>query len=366
MLDADQVRTARMVSLLLATPGDATPTEVVRWFGAMQAQDVASGHWSLGVRCPGITEDEVLASFERAEIVRTWPMRGTIHLVAAGEVRWLLELTGVRALSMAAGRQERLGLGPGDGERAASVLDSALASGLVRTRRECLDALEDAGFDTTGQRGYHLLWYAAHLGVICIGPQRGTDQTFVRLDDWAPDQVALERGAALTELLFRYVRSHGPVSLRDFAGWSGLTLTDARRAAAANDGRLTRDLSGNDELWSTLELAELMRSGNVRTSVVVALPGFDEFLLGYKDRSLHLPPDGMDRVVPGGNGMFRSTIVVGGQAVATWSRTTRTHDVRIDVEPFSVITARQRAAAERSLGDYARFLGREAKVRFTS
>lgn len=364
MLDADQVRSARMVSLLLSAPGDARPAEVVRWFGAMQAQDVASGHWSLGVRCPGITEDDVLSSFERAEIVRTWPMRGTIHLVAAGDVRWLLDLTGVRALSMARGRQERLGLGPRDGERAASVLDSALAGGHVKSRRECLDALEDAGFDTTGQRGYHLLWYAAHVGVICIGPQRGTDQTFVRVTDWVPHQVALERDDALTELLFRYVRSHGPVSLRDFAGWSGLTLTDARRAAAANAGRLTRVRYGEDELWCTLELAELITVGAARGRVVVALPGFDEFLLGYKDRSLHLPLNGMERVVPGGNGMFRSTIVVDGRAVATWSRTMRTHDVRIDVEPFADIDAEQRAAAERSLGAYASFLGRQARVSF--
>ena len=364
MLDADQVRAARMVSLLLAAPGDGTPVQVVRWFGAMQAQDVASGHWSLGVRCPGLTEHDVLASFERGEIVRTWPMRGTIHLVAASDVRWLLALTGVRALSMAAGRQERLGLGPADGQRAASILDAALTGGVVKTRRECLDTLADAGFDTSGQRGYHLLWHAAHLGVICIGPQRGTDQTFVRLDDWAPDQVELESDEALTELLFRYARSHGPVSLRDFAGWSGLTLTDARRAAVANRGRLTPHTYRDDDLWCTLELDELIRSGDMRGGVVVALPGFDEFLLGYKDRSLHLPPDGMERVVPGGNGMFRSTVVVDGRAVATWSRTMRTTDVRIDVEPFAPIDEQQRASAERSLGAYARFVGRQAQVRF--
>lgn len=364
MLDSDQVRTARLVSLLLAGSGDGSPAQVVRWFGAMQAQDAASGHWSLGVRCPGATEADVLASFERAEIVRTWPMRGTIHLVPAGDVRWLLDLTGVRALAMAAGRQERLGLRPTDGERAATVLDATLAGGVVKTRRECLDALAEAGFDVTGQRGYHLLWYAAHVGAICIGPQRGTDQTFVRLADWAPDQVQLARDDALTELLFRYVRSHGPVSLRDFAGWSGLTLTDARRAATANDGRLTRRTHDGAELWCTLELDELVNAGDVRRGVVVALPGFDEFLLGYKDRSLHLPPDGMDRVVPGGNGMFRSTIVVDGRAVATWTRTMRARDVRIDVEAFADIDAQQRVAAERSLGAYASFLGRQARVTF--
>ena len=355
-----------MLSLLLATSEQRTPAEVVRWFGAMQAQDVASGHWSLGVRCAGITESDVLAAFERRELVRTWPMRGTIHLVAARDVRWLLELTGVRALSMAAGRQERLGLGPADGERAATALDVALSGGQVMTRRECLDALSEAGFDVSGQRGYHLLWYAAHVGAICIGPQRGPDQTFVRLADWAPDQVALSRDDALTELLFRFVRSHGPVSLKDFAGWSGLTITDARASATSNAGRITALGAGSDALWCTPEVAETITTESALRDRVVALPGFDEFLLGYKDRSLHLPEGGMNQVVPGGNGMFRSTIVVNGEAVATWTRTPRARAIDIAVEPFARITARQRTAAERSLGDYGRFLGRDVRVRFAT
>lgn len=357
-----RIRAARMVSLLLAAPEARSPTEVARWFGAMQAQDVASGHWSLGVRCPGSTEADVLAAFERGDLVRTWPMRGTIHIVPAGDVRWLLDLTGVRALATSQRRREQLGLAVGDAERAADVLDAALAGRQVLTRAQALATLADAGVDTTGQRGYHLLWFAAQTGVTCIGPQRGSDQTFVRLADWAPTQRVLARDDALAELLFRYVRSHGPVSLRDFAGWTGLTLTDARAAAVTNAGRLVPLDGAREALWATTELAELLRGRTRPEHPVVALPGFDEFMLGYKDRTLHVPEGAMEAVVPGGNGMFRSTLVVDGVVAATWTRTLRAKRVDIVVEPLRALTGPQTAAAEASLARYAAFLGREARI----
>ncbi|MFZ0529407.1 MAG: crosslink repair DNA glycosylase YcaQ family protein, partial [Propionicimonas sp.] len=111
-IPVEQLRAARMVSLQLATDERRTPLEVAQWFGALQAQDVASGHWSLGVRCPGATEATVLESFERGDIVRTWPMRGTIHVVPARDVSWMLNLTGSRALSSSVRRRESLGLSP--------------------------------------------------------------------------------------------------------------------------------------------------------------------------------------------------------------------------------------------------------------
>lgn len=362
---ARQVRRARMVSLLLDAPDRRTPLEVARWFGAMQAQDVASGHWSLGVRCEGAAETDVLDAFERGDLVRTWPMRGTIHVVPATDVRWLLDLTGVRTLTTSVRRREQLGLSLADADRAAASLDTALAGGRLLTRAEALATIEGAGVDTSGQRGYHLLWHAAQTGVTCIGPQRGTAQTFARIDDWAPVQLTLDRSEAVAELLLRYVRGHGPVSLRDFAGWSGLTLTDARAGAAANAGRLVPLTDGPEALWATTELAELIRDGELRAPQVVALPGFDELVLGYKDRALHVPAGAMEQVVPGGNGMFRATVVVDGIVAATWTRTLRSSRVDVAVEPIRPLTGDEVDAARVSFERYAAFLGRDLRLTVT-
>ena len=362
-LTMTQLRQARMSSMLLDVAVDRTPLSVARWFGAMQAQDVASGHWSLGARCTGLTQSDVTGAFERAEIVRTWPMRGTIHIIPAEDLQWMLALTGSRTLTGAERRRESLGLTLRDATTAVDALAVELRATPVLTRSEALACIADAGIDVTGQRGYHLLWYAAQHGVTCIGPQRGTDQTFVAVAEWAPDQVSMTRDEALAELLLRYVRSHGPVSLRDFAGWTGLTMTDAKRAATGNDGRLISLALLGQELWATVELAERLRNGDGFGHEPVALPGFDEFILGYKDRSVQVPDGAMERIVPGGNGVFRATVVIDGLVVAIWKRTLTGTRVTVEIEPLARLTKTMRAKVDASFAPYAAFLRRDLVVR---
>ena len=356
-LSATTVARARQHSLLLATESARSVLDVATWFGAMQAQDAASGVWSLGVRVAGSTKADVDAAFERAEVIRTWPMRGTIHIVPARDARWMLALTGPRALSGTQTRRQQLDLTSNDLERAVDVLGIALAGGRL-TRAATLAALQDAGLDTSSQRGYHLLWYASQVGVTCIGPMEGKEQTFVLLDQWAPDQVTMDSGDALVELALRYFRSHGPATIKDFAGWTGLTLTAARAAVAGNDGRLVSAPFEDGELWMTSELLSAIDDGATAQPLpAVALPGFDEFLLGFKDRRVQLAPENMEQVVPGSNGMFRSTICIDGRAVATWVRTARKSRIDVTLEPFAPLGSRQVTSAERALDRYADFLG---------
>ena len=150
----------------------------------MQAQNYAGGLWSLGARLPAMTRTEVEAALERREAVRSWPMRGTIYLVPAADARWMVEVLAARALAGAARRRAELGLDEATAERAVDVLGTALACGGRLTGAECLAALSGACIHADGQRGYHLLKYASERGVICLAPNRGTEQTFVLLDEW--------------------------------------------------------------------------------------------------------------------------------------------------------------------------------------
>ena len=163
----------------------------------------------------------------------------------------MLDLMGVRSLAGAARRREYLGLSAGVADRAVEVLGAALAGGGRMTRAECMTTLADAGVPVTGQLGYHLLWYASQCGVTCIGPNVGKEQTFVLLDEWAPDQVRLDREEALATIALRYFRSHGPTTRQDFAGWTGLTMADAKAGIAGagdephgSDGRRPGDAAG--------------------------------------------------------------------------------------------------------------------------
>ena len=367
-LDPDDVRLLRLASLLLAGEADAptTPLEVVRWFGAMQGQDLASLQWSFGARWPGSTVADVDAAFERGEILRTWPMRGTIHAVAAEDARWMLELCGERALAGVERRRERLGLTEAMVHDGAEVLRSGLEGGRRLTRSACVELLADAGLATEAGHGYHHLWFSSQIGVTCIGPQQGKEQTFALLDEWAPDQRDLTREQSLAEIARRFVRSHGPVTRQELGGWTGLTQGDAKQAIALLGAEVaTVEVDGTPMVVSAELLdrrAELV--GAHDPARVLLLPGFDEIALGYKDRSLFVDDAHRDRIIPGNNGMFRSTIVVDGRAAGTWTRTIKRAAVVVEAEPFGRTNAAVRRAAEEAAVAYGSFLGREAEVRW--
>ncbi|MEU8045783.1 winged helix DNA-binding domain-containing protein [Micromonospora echinofusca] len=361
-LSAREALALRMTSLLLRphpTAAAGGVADVVEWFGAMQAQDLASGMWSLGVRLPALGHADVHAALERREALRTWPMRGTVHLVPPRDARWMLKLTGVRSLAGAATRRARLGLTEADVHRALDVLGAALAGGGRLTRARCLAALNAAGIDTDDQRGYHLLWYASVRGVICLAPNVGTEQTFALLDEWAPEPRRPERDEALAMLAHRYVRGHGPVTAREFAGWTGLTLTDARRGfAAAGDALAVVRVDGEE---THVDVA-LLDAPRVPLDDLLVLPGFDEYLLGFKDRALMLDPAHADAIVPGRNGVFRATIVRDGRVVGTWQRTVGKNRVTVTVSPLAPLDEPSRARVEGALGRYAGFLGLPLRV----
>ncbi len=356
-----QARAARLRSLLLGSHQWRSADEVVTWFGAMQAQDLASALWSLGLRLPGSTERDMLTALEQRRILRTWPMRGTIHLVPAEDAHWMLNLMGSTMMATSHRRRENLGLTQEDTDQATAALADALSGSRRLTRSQALSTINDAGVTTEGQRGYHLLWYAALTGVTCIGPQVEGEQTFVLLDEWVANPRRLDAREAAAELAYRYFRSHGPAPGSDFAGWTGLGLRITRTAVSDNAGRLTSITVGGEEMWLCTELADDPDAVRPQRRTV-ALPGFDELILGFKDRRLHIPEGRFDDIVPGGNGIFRPTIVSDGIVRATWRRTMKAASVAITVEAFEPMTTAGRASLDRAFREYGSYLGRRPDV----
>ena len=361
-----QALAMRMASLLLRERPGGRPADVagvVSWLGAMQAQDLASGLWSFGVRLPRFALDDVTAALERREAVRTWPMRGTVHFVPPRDVHWMLDLMGSRALAGAAKRRAFLGLSEEVADRAVDVLGAALAGGGRLTRAQCIAVLADEGIDTAGQLGYHLLWYASQRGVLCIAPNIGTEQTFVLLDEWVPDPHRPDREEALATIALRYFRSHGPTTRQDFAGWTGLTVADARRGIAGAGDQLATVRVDGTEMHLDPALPDGMAPASP-TSEVLVLPGFDEYLLGYKDRLLMLAEEHKQAIIPGGNGVFQATVVRDGRVIGVWKRTLGKTRVQIVVQPLVPLRKTDRVRIERAFEAYARFLGRPPEVRW--
>ena len=362
-LDPDTARALRMRALLLAPgvlPRPESVAEVVTWFGAMQAQDLGSGLLSFGVRLPHLTMADVQAATEAKEAVRTWPMRGTVHFVPPRDARWMLGTTGVKALAGAAKRREFLGLSAADADRAVEVLRAGLTVGGRLTRAECVALLADAGLVAEGNFAYHLLWYASQHGVTCIGPNVGSEQTFVLLDEWVPDRVTLTNDEALRTLAVRYCRSHGPATRKDFAGWTGLSMSDVRRGIElAGDELAPVEVDGSAMY---LAAAALESPAEPLSDELVALPGFDEYLLGYKDRSLFIGPDDLQVIVPGGNGVFRPTLVRAGRVVGTWKRGGTPRSPKVDVTALPGHRTPGIRALKTAFEGYSRYLGTDVMI----
>ncbi len=334
------------------------PGDVVKRLGAVQAQDYLGALWAVGLRLKAATEPTIEQAIRDRQLIRTWPMRGTLHFVAPEDVRWLLALLTPPVMARAGRRHQQLELDQAAFAGAEALFAAALRDGQQLTRNDMMAVLEQGGIATGGQRGYHLLWWAAQNGLICFGPRQGKQDTFVWLDEWLPPGNSLSRAEALAELAHRYFSGHGPATVQDFRWWSGLPAAEARTGLEMVKAQLAHDKFDGQSYWFSPSLPTTPTD----SPAAYLLPGFDEYLLGYKDRRAVLEPAHANKVVPGGNGMFRPIIVSDGRVVGTWKRTLRKTKVRLNLEPFEVLSPAQLEAAAIAAEPYGRFLGLPVEV----
>jgi len=328
-----------------------TPGQIVAWMGGMQGQDFPGVKWSIGLRLPNATEVDINRALDGGKIVRTWPMRGTLHIVAAADVRWILSLTSPKNIAGSLRRREALELDDKTLGRCREVFAKTLHGGKQQSREDMYSALENAGISTAGQRGYHILWNAALHGLICFAATTGKEQTFALLDEWIAPAREKTRDEALAELALRYFSSRGPVTLQDYIWWSGLSAGDARAGFESIKSDLVQETVNKQIYWMP---PDIILPENQASAF--ALPGFDEYLLGYKDRSAVLDREHAEKVCPGSNGMFASTIVINGRVAGTWRRSIKKNSINIIPQPFTALRKAERRAFNEAAERYAAFM----------
>ena len=228
MIESNDIIRHRLYNQQIAGTKFLKPEEIVERLGAVQAQDYSGGLWGIGLRLPGSTLVDIEKALNERKIIRTWPMRGTLHFVPAQDAKWMLELLTPRVIRRSARRYKELGLNDEIFERSEELISQALEGGRQLTREALYDVLAKGGINPEGQRSYHILGYLAQKGVICLGAREGKQQTFVLFDEWVADSRRLERDEALAEIARRYFASHGPATLQDFTWWTGLAAADAK------------------------------------------------------------------------------------------------------------------------------------------
>lgn len=335
LLDNARTTEPNSAAMMSSDSGAERIAETARRMLAVQGQDWRSARWALGLRTPGSHVQDVHGAFNEGLIVRSWPMRGTIHLLASEDIGWMQATTNRRVLAGAPKRREFLGISDQTLDRLVETSIAALSGSTGMDRDELSTAWSEAGIEWQNSWRYHLIWWLCQNGIAVLGPVSETGEPrLVLASEWIRSPRMLSGDEALLELAARYAHARGAVTAQDLAWWSGLGAREAKQGLtqAAEAGRLLACSTERDGkqvmLWCdpvALE-TEASSSGHPSegaSSAWLLLPAFDEHLLGYQDRSAQLDPAHLERIVPGRNGVFLATIVRDGKTVGTWKKGTR-------------------------------------------
>ena len=359
MMRPSDVPHTRLHHQRLTAPQFKKPADVVRWLGAVQAQEYAPAKWAIGQRMRRATDEAIERAFAEGEILRTHVLRPTWHFVTPEDIRWMLALTGPRIKAAVASYGRNVSLDEVTFKRSQKVMERALRAGRHLTRGELRQTLQRAGIPTDGLRAVLLLMRAELDGLICSGPPAGKASTYALLEERVPRSQVLTRDEALKELARRYFTSRGPATLQDFVWWSGLTTADARRGIEMAGDSLSRHVIDGSVCW----LPSSTRAVRRPAEAAHLLPVYDEYLVAYKDRSAVVDPRYSKR---GTNLLFGSTIVVNGRVAGTWKSTRNEHETLVTLSAFAPLTGRVRRAVDDAARRYGTFLGQSVRVATTS
>jgi hypothetical protein len=329
-MNKTQLLTLRLAShQLLATQLHA-PEAAVAWLGAVQAQDFSMAKMAIGIRLASATSTTVTEDFDRGNFLRTHVLRPTWHFVSPENIRWMLALSAAKIIASARSRDRDLEITEALYSKANRTISRALEGNKNLTRDELAAELKQAKINADTSRMYHFTMRAELEGIVCSGAVQGKKQTYALLSERAPAARILPREESLARLADIYFRSHSPATLQDFAWWSGLSLTEARRGLDAVKTNFVAEAIGEKTYWINPAFNHVLSAPQTEMSIHF-LPAFDEYIIAYADRSAIIPIGNSKAI--SSNGVFRPTLVVNGQVAGIW-RKTASKKMPVEVEFF--------------------------------
>jgi len=334
------------------------PSEVVGWLGAVQAQDYGAAKWAVGLRLQCATDGVIEQACASGAILRTHVMRPTWHFVLPADIRWLLALTAPRVHALNAYAYRKLELDDATCKRCNAVLAKALEGGKQLTRPELMSMLQQAGIAADDLlRGTHIMMHAELDGIICSGARRGKQFTYALLDELVPQTGTFNRDEALTELTRRYFTSHGPATMQDFVWWSGLTVADAKRGLQMVTAQFLHEVVDGQTYWFSASMP--LTKDAAQTAYL--LPNYDEYTVGYTDRSAVIDASHTSKLDPRG-GVLNNTIVMNGQVIGSWKRIIKKDSIEIVPKLFSTLNEGETRSLAEAAQRYGVFLGRTVTI----
>lgn len=350
MKTADLLR-IRLHNQQLSTNSFKTPKEIVSWMGIMQSQEYAQSKWAIGVRLPESTEQTIDKALDKGEILRTHVLRPTWHYVAAEDIHWMLAIAAPQQRAAQKFRLKFLEITPAILKKSNKIIEKALSNGDHLTRKEIVSRLQAAKIDAEGEKGGHMLFQAEIDGIICSGIQRGKEITYALLSERVNGGKSFSRDESLAMLARRYFTSHGPATVQDFIWWSGLPITEGKKALELIKNEFESATIGEATYWFAggIEIPEQKKSS------CFLLPPYDEYIIAYAGRSM-LVNNELNKKNLFENGLFRNVILVNGKAIGLWKRVIKKDKTVVETKFFKPAAKATHALVKKATKEFTAFL----------
>ena len=335
------------------------PVDAVAQLGAVQAQDYAGAKWALGQRLVNHTDASIEKEFNEGKLLRTHILRPTWHFVTPADIHWMLLISTARVHAINAHYYRKAGLDSATAKRTNAIITKALRGGNQLTRTEIASVLEKAGGPADGDLRMTLIMMRAELdGVICSGVRRGKQFTYALLSERAPQVKVWTREEALAELMKRYFTTRGPATLQDFTWWSGLTMADAKNGMETVKSGFASESINGQTFW----FREIKPKNGKKTFTAHLLPNFDEYFIGFKDRSAIREVAQKVNIADNNPALIANVIILNGQVVGGWKRTFKKETVAIELRPIIKLTKNEKEAVELASEKFGNFLGMSSTI----
>ena len=330
----------------------AKPAEVVRWFGAMQAQEFAPAKWAIGQRVGSAQDAAVEKLYAAGEIVRTHVVRPTWHFVHRDDIRWILEATKARVHQLNGTYYRRFGVEGEAFDRCVKLLTKALKGGNELSRKELIEVLRAGGVEAaTGMHMGYILMRAELEAVIISGSVGGKAPTFTLFDERVPGKLSLSFDESLAELTRRYFVSRGPATIKDYVRWSSLTVADAKRGL----GFVASELEHADLQGRTYFYGKSNHDKAPTSPVVDLIQGYDEYVMSYSESKDVIRSGGPVVSGPFDLNTYLHAVLVDGQLAGHWRLVRKPKEIVVEavlLRPFAEAETAAMNASVSRLGQY--------------
>ncbi|HYR80939.1 MAG TPA: winged helix DNA-binding domain-containing protein [Thermoplasmata archaeon] len=334
----------------------------------VQAQVSAMARIALWARLRDLTVDDVeQALLRKRTIVKTWSMRGALHLLPSNEL--LLYLRGLMPTRLPREQRWIQGAGLKEEETTAMIIEALKEGPVTRAQLVSLLAKElgtktkdwfDGGWgrETLGSNtSWQLVRPAVMRGLVCFGPSHGQEITFTRVDEWLREPLSMpSEEKAEDALVRRHLHAFGPADAKDLWSWSGVYVRRIRVILdRLRDELVEVDMGRRRGFLLRKDLPDLEKASS-EPGIVRLLPSFDPFLLGHRDRD-YLVDRAHYKQVYKDQGWLAPIVLVDGRVAGTWSYRRHPRKLAVEVTMFATFKKETRAKAKEEAYDLARFLG---------